>query len=190
VEVTNKVTGESTLFNSLRALKPAPTRGSTPEPLRSLVGLSWCAKLRVVGNHADEAAENALDEQLEQSKGEDKCALPHALVGKDTRVLAGEVRAAPDVHSRRLFTTLRGCESMARSDVERLHLWEPGRMTSKGPPEQESGGYGRCDFCAAETRTAAEPWGRVRGDHCVTCANIARAMPLHGLVLFGYAARC
>ena len=28
----------------------------------------------------------------------------------------------------------------------------------------------------------------MRGEHCVTCANIARAMPLHGLLLFGYAA--
>jgi hypothetical protein len=44
---------------------------------------------------------------------------------------------------------------------------------------------GRCDFCAPDTRTAAEEWGRVRGEHCVTCANIARAMPLHGLLLFG-----
>jgi len=93
-----------------------------------------------VDEHADEAAETALDEQLEQSKGEDKCALPRRTV-KNTLGFgfAGRGEGGSGCkHSRMLSTTLLGCECTARPDVERLRLGTVlGRLTSKSPPEQE-----------------------------------------------------
>lgn len=39
-------------------------------------------------------------------------------------------------------------------------------------------------FCYPETRTPADPFGRVKGKHCITAANIAKYDYLHGVIIF------
>ncbi len=39
-------------------------------------------------------------------------------------------------------------------------------------------------FCHPETHTPADPFGRVKGKHCITAANIAKYDYLHGLIIF------
>ena len=40
------------------------------------------------------------------------------------------------------------------------------------------------DFCHPETGTPADTFGRVRGAHCITAANVAKADGWHGLAIF------
>lgn len=40
------------------------------------------------------------------------------------------------------------------------------------------------DFCQPETRTPADSFGRVRGEHTITAANVAKADGWHGVVVF------
>lgn len=43
----------------------------------------------------------------------------------------------------------------------------------------------RCDFCKWESLTAADTFGRVEMDTCVTASNLFKyCAPYHGLVLF------
>lgn len=39
-------------------------------------------------------------------------------------------------------------------------------------------------FCNPEIQTPADPFGRVKGKHCITAANIAKYDYLHGLIIF------
>ena len=41
-----------------------------------------------------------------------------------------------------------------------------------------------CLFCQPETRTPADAFGRITGNHCVTASNIAKYDALHSLVIF------
>lgn len=45
-------------------------------------------------------------------------------------------------------------------------------------------GAGSCDFCAPETMTSSEPWGRLHGAHSLTAANAFRADGAHGMLVF------
>ncbi|MFP3946914.1 MAG: hypothetical protein ACOC5L_04560 [Halobacteriota archaeon] len=39
-------------------------------------------------------------------------------------------------------------------------------------------------FCHPDTQTPADPFGRVRGEHCITASNIAKYDYLHGVIIF------
>lgn len=42
-----------------------------------------------------------------------------------------------------------------------------------------------CDFCDPIHMTTEDVWGRIRGEHCVTAANMAKYDAHHGMVVFG-----
>ena len=41
-----------------------------------------------------------------------------------------------------------------------------------------------CDFCHPETNTPADPFGRIRGKHCITASNVAKSDGWHGVIVF------
>lgn len=41
-----------------------------------------------------------------------------------------------------------------------------------------------CDFCHPESRTPADAFGRVRGQHCVTASNVAKGDGWHAVIIF------
>lgn len=71
-----------------------------------------------------------------------------------------------------------------------LRAQRPGAGTTTGPaadPPELRERIARTegdDFCQPETRTPADSFGRVRGKHSVTAANVAKADGWHGVVIF------
>lgn len=61
-----------------------------------------------------------------------------------------------------------------------------GGVGSGGPDEAAAAceGPDKCDFCDVENLTCVEPFGRVRGKHCVTAGNVFKSAGLHGLVIW------
>lgn len=49
---------------------------------------------------------------------------------------------------------------------------------------QDCFGAEKCDFCDVERLTSSDPFGRVRGNRCVTAGNTFKSAGLHGLIIW------
>lgn len=86
------------------------------------------------------------------------------------------------VHNRWTFATanfnvLRACRPIA-GPMGGNGICGPDKLVaaSQGPEN--------CDFCAVETMTCLEPFGRVRGKHSCTAGNVFKSAGLHSLVVW------
>ncbi|MFO7968378.1 MAG: hypothetical protein R6U44_12360 [Archaeoglobaceae archaeon] len=112
----------------------------------------------------------------------------------DISVNKGEL-VLPDTMEEWAENKLGNCEEQHIVRVTNKVMWEGtlfNELRSKRPVdvrsdeeldkiiEETRGGL----FCHPETQTPADPFGRVKGKHCITAANIAKYDYLHGLIIF------
>jgi len=109
----------------------------------------------------------------------------------------GHLKAPAEMHDwiERRFGSLEAVEAQSVVKITNLITLEGtlfGRLRASRPMQSRDRGELRADvetsrgghFCNPETQTPEDTFGRIRGKHCVTAGNLAKADGFHGLIIF------
>jgi len=130
-----------------------------------------------------------VDRLFEVSAGEGELEVPPDLVASVARWYGRADDAGPEMAvaraSRQRIVRVRDRWSGEGALFNPLRSHHPSRLEGSARwQERIDEARSDCDFCEVETRTTADPWGRVRGRHAVSAANVSRYDANHGLVVF------